>query len=240
VNDVQAFVSLAAYGADLAQRVGQAELACIAAAAGADGVEYRGELQRGGEAEMLEQGRVARVHGLAVVWSSPEGLWGADGALDVAAIARAFDAARALGATLDALLPWLRRTDIELMVENDQTAAAGTVPPLHDFFDRTLSLGERVPMTFDMGNWCWAGDDPLAAAHALSAHVGYIHCKGVQRMPAKWVAVPLEDSCAPWRSILRQLPADVPRAIEFPLEGDDLVQVTRHHLALLRSAEHSA
>ena len=251
MSEAQAFVSLAAYGADLARRVGQAELARIAAAAGADGVEYRGELQRGEATEVQAQGQVAREHGLAVVWSSPEGLWGADGALDLAALARAFDTAQALGATrvkmslgayrrgaaLAALLPWLQRSDIQLMVENDQTAGAGTVPPLHDFFARALALGRHVPMTFDMGNWCWTGEDPLGAAHALAAQVGYIHCKGVQRLPGKWVAVPLEDSCAPWRSVLRRLPSGVPRAIEFPLQGDDLVQVTRRHLALLRSAE---
>lgn len=244
-------ISLTAYGADLALRDGQAALARIAAAAGADGVEFRGELQRGDKDEVREQGEVAKQYGLGVVWSSPEGLWNDAGSLDAAALDRAFTTAQALGATrvkmslggyregtaLEALLPWLRHNCIELVVENDQTARAGTVPPLRDFFAHTTALGERVPMTFDMGNWHWTGEDPLDAAQALGANVGYVHCKGVQRTPAKWIAVPLDQSAAPWRSILRRLPAHVARAIEFPLQGEDLVQVTRHHVELLRSVE---
>lgn len=251
MSPAPAFVSLGAYGRELAARVGQAELARIAALAGADGVEFRAELQRGGADELPAQREVVREHGLAVVWSSPDGLWDADGRLATAAIARAFDMARALGAgrvkmslggyrsgaALDALLPWLQRGDIELIVENDQTDAAGTLPPLLDFFERCQALGQRVPMTFDIGNWCWTGEDPLAAARVLGRQVGYIHCKGVQRLPAQWVAVPLQASAAPWRSVLRQLPGGVPRAIEYPLQGDDLVPLTRAQLALLRATE---
>jgi len=244
-------ISLTAYGADLALRDGQAALARIAAAAGADGVEFRGELQRGHKDEVREQREVAEQHGLSVVWSSPEGLWNDTGSVDAAALDRAFTAALALGATwvkmslggyqegtaLEALLPWLRHDGIELVVENDQTAQAGTVPPLRDFFARTTALGKRVPMTFDMGNWHWTGEDPLDAAQALGANVGYVHCKGVQRTPAKWIAVPLDQSAAPWRGVLRRLPAHVARAIEFPLQGEDLVQVTRGQVELLRSVE---
>ncbi|MBP0629683.1 MULTISPECIES: sugar phosphate isomerase/epimerase [unclassified Cupriavidus] len=250
----QALVSLTAYGAELALREGQAALARIAAAAGADGVEYRGELQRGGSDALREQRAVAEAHGLAVVWSSPEGIWDEAGDVDTAALDRAFGTAHALGAArvkmslggyragaaLDALLPWLQQPGIELVVENDQTSRAGTVPPLQDFFARTAALGRAVPMTFDMGNWHWTGEDPLAAAHALAGQVGYVHCKGVQRTPDKWIAVPLEASAAAWRSVLRGLPAEAPRAIEFPLQGADLVQVTRMHLATLRSAEVAA
>ncbi len=244
-------VSLAAYGAELAQREGQAALARIAAAAGADGVEYRGELQRGHQDELGEQRAVAAQHGLAVVWSSPEGLWNDAGSLDAGALDRAFSVAQALGAmrvkmslgryqagaALEPLLPWLRHAGIELVVENDQTGPAGTLPPLRDFFARAAALGHAIPMTFDMGNWHWNGEDPLDAARVLAGQVGYVHCKGVQRTSAKWIAVPLEASSAPWRSVLRSLPAGAPRAIEFPLQGDDLVQVTRGHLDLLRSVE---
>jgi hypothetical protein len=50
------------------------------------------------------------------------------------------------------------------------------------------------------------------------------------------VAVPLEQSSAPWRSVLRALPADAMRAIEYPLVGEDLCAVTRQALDGLRDA----
>ena len=35
-------------------------------------------------------------------------------------------------------------------------------------------------------------------------------------------------------ALLKTLPDDVPRGIEFPLEGQDLTAVTRHYVELLR------
>jgi len=62
-----------------------------------------------------------------------------------------------------------------------------------------------------------------------------VHCKGVQRQPQRWVAVPLAESAAPWRAVLRALPAGVPWAIEYPLAGDDLIAVTRQQVQQLRA-----
>ena len=62
----------------------------------------------------------------------------------------------------------------------------------------------------------------------------YVHCKGVQRQPQRWVAVPLADSAAPWRTILRAMPGGLPWAIEYPLQGDDLLAVTREQVRSLR------
>ena len=90
-------------------------------------------------------------------------------------------------------------------------------------------------MTFDMGNWHWVGECPQQAARAFGTRVRYVHAKGVQRLPGKWIAVPLADSSAPWRSILRALPPEVPAAIEYPLVGDDLLAVTRAEVAQLRA-----
>jgi len=46
--------------------------------------------------------------------------------------------------------------------------------------------------------------------------------------------VPLLESSAPWRAVLRALPASVPWAIEYPLAGDDLPAVTRREIDQLR------
>jgi sugar phosphate isomerase/epimerase len=136
--------------------------------------------------------------------------------------------------TFSQLAQALAGRGVELVIENDQTVAAGTLPALESFFQAAQQHGLSLPMTFDMGNWHWTGECPQEAARSLGARVGYVHCKGVQRQPAKWVAVPLAESAAPWRSILRALPRGLPWAIEYPLVGDDLLAVTRRELALLR------
>ena len=61
---------------------------------------------------------------------------------------------------------------------------------LQEFFQAADGAGLDLGMTFDMGNWHWVGECPLRAAEALASRVRYVHCKGVQRLPLKWVAVP--------------------------------------------------
>ena len=238
-------VSLSSFGAAEVGRHGQLWCAQLAKAAGADGVEVRGEMLRDAAAEL------PLLAGLASVYSSPEGLWAEGGWLDSAALGRGIAAATVLGArrlkmSIGAFGPgshgslWglkvaLAETRIELLIENDQTVAAGTLPALQTFFDLADRAGVSLGMTFDLGNWHYVGECPMEAARALGHRVRYVHCKGVQRLAAKWAAVPLADSVAPWRAVLRALPADVPRAIEYPLVGDDLLAVTREQIALLRS-----
>ena len=152
VETAPIFVSLSSFGAADVLRDGQARFVHLCHAAGADGVEIRGELLRNGDREIDELAPLIHEAGLTCVYSSPELLW---------------DAAR-----------------------------------------------------------------------QFAPRVRYVHCKGVQRQPTRWIAVPLADSLAPWRSILRSLPADAPRAIEFPLVGEDLTQVTRLAVEGLRN-EHT-
>ena len=248
-----ALISLSSFGADAVRREGQRHYVELAADAGADGVEVRGELLLDGTAELAAIGACARDRGLALVYSSPEGLWDAAQRFDADALERGLRAAHALGARrlkmsiggfapgqaagLAALSRAVAGQPIGLVIENDQTASAGTLPALQAFLDEARQLGLDLGLTFDMGNWHWTGEDPLAAASALEAQVAYVHCKGVQRQPQRWVAVPMAESAAPWRAVLRRLPADAPRAIEYPLQGDDLVGVVRQQLALLRETE---
>jgi hypothetical protein len=74
-----------------------------------------------------------------------------------------------------------------------------------------------------------------AAEVSRHGRVGYIHCKGVQRQPQRWIAVPMTQSSAAWRTMLRSLPGNVPCAIEYPLIGDDLLDVTRTKIQALRA-----
>ena len=244
-------ISLSSYGAAEVRRDGQLRFTRLAHAAGADGVEVRGELLADPAGELPALADAVREAGLQVVYSSPQGLWCDDGALDEAALERGLNAASALrsrrlkmaiggfGANSPATLQTLKqRLDgqlLELLIENDQTAAAGTVPALQQFFARATHAGLQLAMTFDMGNWHWTGECPLQAARSFAGRVAYVHCKGVQRQPQRWVAVPLADSAAPWRAILGMLPAQVPWAIEYPLVGDDLLATTRREVAHLRA-----
>ena len=238
-------ISLSSFGAAEVGRHGQVWCARLALEAGADSVEVRGELLREAAAEL------PALAGLAAVYSSPEGLWTRGGMLDEGALARGLAAAGVLRAprlkmaiggygdgsrdSLARLKALLDEQAIELLIENDQTVTAGTLPALQAFFGAADSARLDLGMTFDMGNWHWLGECPLQAAEALGHRVRYVHCKGVQRLPAKWIAVPLADSAAAWRAVLRALPADVPYAIEYPLIGDDLLAVTREQVAQIRS-----
>ena len=238
-----ALVSLTAFGADEVRRHGQSWFARLARAAGADGVEVRGELLgRDAAGELDALAAQAAEAGLVRVYSSPTGMWDAAGRFDEAAVREGLERADRLGAgwlkmsiggfasrapsELAALRTLLAGHPVELLVENDQTESAGTVP-----------AGVSLGMTFDMGNWHWVGECPLRAADAFASRVRYVHCKGVLRRPDRWVAVPLESSAAPWRAVLRALPAAAPRAIEYPLTGADLARITGQALDALRRME---
>lgn len=244
-------ISLSAFGAAEVRRHGQLWFTRLSDAAGADGVEVRSELVLDAATELPAIAQAVRAANKSVVYSSAEGLWSANGRLDQGALERALEAAHTLGAarlkmaiggfspasddTFALLQDRLLAADTELVIENDQTPGAGTLTALQDFFDTADAHGIFLGMTFDMGNWHWNGECPLQAAAALAPQVRYVHCKGVQRQPRRWVAVPLVESSAPWRAVLRALPATVPWAIEYPLSGDDLLAVTRQEIDQLRS-----
>lgn len=244
-------ISLSAFGSAEVRRHGQLWFTQLSHAAGADGVEVRGELLLDAATELPAIAQAVRAAGKSVVYSSAEGLWSADGALDMRALERALAAARALRAprlkmaiggfgpasrnTFAALQDQLHAAKTELVIENDQTPGAGTLAAMQDFFDTANAHEIFLGMTFDMGNWHWTGECPLQAAAALAQQVRYVHCKGVQRQPRRWVAVPLTESEAPWRAVLRALPTHVPWAIEYPLAGDDLLAVTHQEIGQLRA-----
>ncbi|MCR5868712.1 sugar phosphate isomerase/epimerase [Aquincola sp. J276] len=260
MNEAPLLISLSSFGAAEVRRHGQLWFTRLAAEAGADGVEVRGELLTNAAAELDALADATLQLGLTTVYSSPEGLFAADGTLDDAALDRALAAAARLQAprlkmsiggygaasrsasaeALPALRLRLQQAEgIELVIENDQTPTAGTVRALVPFFEAAADAALPLPMVFDMGNWHWLGECPLQAAQALASRVGYVHCKGVQRLPAKWVAVPLADSAAPWRTLIDAMPRGVPWAIEYPLIGDDLLAVTRTQVDLLRALSRS-
>lgn len=243
-------ISLSSFGAAEVRRHGQLWFANLSFDAGADGVEVRSELVVDELHELAMIRQRAGEENKTLVYSCALPLWTAQGELDTSALNRAIQATLTLGAsrlkmaiggfnpsshsTLDTVQAMIRGLPFDLVIENDHTASAGSLPAVMSFFAATRASTFQPRMTFDIGNWHWAGECPLQAAQALSGNVAYVHCKGVQRLPRQWVAVPLADSSAPWRAVLRALPVGTPWAIEYPLIGDDLLQVTRTEIAQLR------
>ena len=239
----------AAYGNSVVKaRGGQAELLSVIADAKADGVEIRRELFTAGELDSLPAlAEKIKSHGLFAVYSVPFPLFSAGGKLNSDA-SQYFEEARILNArtikfSLGEFMPGqdltplkvvLASSPVKLVVENDQSPDCGILSRINAFMFAAESLHLPLSMTFDMANWLWVGQDPAVAAERLARHVGYVHVKAAQKSSGKWHAVALDDSDGSWEPLLKSLPQDVPRGIEFPLEGDDLTAVTRHYVELLR------
>ncbi len=242
------FVVSAAWGHDRVRAAGgQIAMLPVAAAAGADGIEIRREMFNEQELARLPALAVALAeHHLLACYSAPEPLFLADGTLNPA-LPGLLDEAQTLNAlwlkvslghfsdaqTLDVLREWLAASGVRLVVENDQTSC-GQLPPMQRFSAACQVQRLPVTLTFDMGNWLWVDASPENAARHLAPFVSYIHVKAAAPHDHGYRAVPPDQGGTRWRDLLRALPADVPRGIEFPLEGDDLTAVTRRYVALLR------
>lgn len=248
----QIIVVASAYGNEMVQQLGgQAALLPLIAGAGADGVEIRRELlspQELGNLPALAQ--ALERHQLSAVYSAPEALFTPQHTLNpnlpaLLAEAQALGARR-LKISLGHYLPGFDFTELKialgqyptpLMVENDQTTDCGNLSLLNAFFHAVEASQLPIGMTFDMANWHWVGQDAFAAAEKLAHLVGYIHVKAATQGPRGWRAVALDDSDGSWRALLARLPSEVPRGIEFPLQGDNLQAVTRHYVDVLRAEQ---
>jgi len=245
-----------AFGAEAVRSRGHAAWLGAAAAAGAAGFEVRRELfshEADASLPALHAlGAAVTQHGMWAVYSTPAALYRDDGALDAAALAAAYAEADALGAR------WLKlqlgtfagRADAvtiakigagsraRLVVENGQRERDGSIANFVALFAALEREGaaDAVRMTFDIGNWDWSGQAPLEAAVALAPHVEYVHCKssggqGARRFP---VAPAPDDQL--FAKILRVLPSNAPRGIEFPLDEREPAEDARRRVAWLAAA----
>lgn len=242
-------VVTAAYGhAQIAALGGQTALLPIIQQAGADGVEIRRELlDDAALADLPALAQAVAQHQLQASYSVPDTLF-CDGGEINPRITHYVEEARQLNAQRlkvalghftgalhrETLQAHLAALPCELTVENDQTEQ-GKLAPSVAFFTAIREAGLPITMTFDMGNWCWTGENAFQAAQQLAAQVGYLHVKAAVPHQESFRAIALDEADAGWRDLLQQLPGSVPRGIEFPLEGDDLIAVTRHYVSLLRN-----
>ncbi|OIN45679.1 AP endonuclease [Pseudomonas azotoformans] len=240
-------ISLSSYGADLVRQQGQLSFVEVLAAAGAQRIEWREELLT--HEQPTELAEAAAQQDLESVFSSPLELWVAGRAQPNAELAATLDRAQAYGAQwlkvslgyftdtndLHSLHALLSRHPVQLLVENDQTLHGGRIEPMQRFFSEVERLRLPVKMTFDIGNWQWQDQSALTAARLLGRHVDYLHCKAVARRPdGKLVAVPPgATDLHLWEQLLKHMTQGITRAVEFPLQGDDLIEITTRHIAAL-------
>jgi sugar phosphate isomerase/epimerase len=250
MSSAPVFVTLGAFGADLVRRSGQENFLPVIAAAGATGAEIRRELFAGPYLPLKSLRRAAASLGLRLRYSAPFELFRADATLDLAGLTALMAEADELGAevikiaighyaggvTLDGLRGLVDRSLAEVLVENDQTAHGGRWAPIAAFMADCRRDHIAIHATFDIGNWHWSGDDAEAAARVLAPYVRYVHCKAVIADGERFKAVPIDASDTTWRSLVAAFPRTLPRAIEFPLAGEDRAAVTRRYVDLLAAA----
>ena len=240
-------ISLSSYGADLVRQRGQGSFVDILYAAGAHCIEWREELLTTEDPAQLAD--AAQAKGLESVYSSPMELWLAGQSKPNPQLITALQRAQAFGAKwlkvslgyftdtcdLRTLAQILGKSAVQLLVENDQTLHGGRIEPFQRFFAAVEQHHLPINMTFDIGNWHWQDQSASSAARLLGRHVGYVHCKAVsRRADGKLVAIPPAASDLHlWEQLLRHMAQGVMRAAEYPLQGDDLVQLTTEHVAAL-------
>ena len=247
MNTPAVSISLSSYGADLVRERGQGSFIDILAAAGATRIEWREELLTTEAPALLAQATQAQ--GLESVYSSPMELWLAGQSKPNSELVSALQRAQAFGSKwlkvslgyftdnsdLQTLARLLDTSPVQLLVENDQTLQGGRIEPFQRFFDEVDQHSLPIKMTFDIGNWHWQDQSATSAARLLGRYVGYVHCKAVtRRADGKLVAIPPAASdLQQWERLLRHMDQDVMRAVEYPLQGDDLVQLTTAHVSAL-------
>ena len=247
MNKPPVSISLSSYGADLVRERGQGSFIDVLAAAGATHIEWREELLTVEDPTQLADATQAQ--GLESVYSSPMELWLAGQSKPNPELISALQRAQAFGAKwlkvslgyftdnsdLQTLSRVLGKSAVQLLVENDQTLHGGRIEPFQRFFTEIEQHNLPVKMTFDIGNWHWQDQSAANAARLLGRHVGYVHCKAVtRRADGKLVAIPPAASDLHlWEQLLRHMAQGVMRAAEYPLQGDDLVQLTTEHVAAL-------
>lgn len=240
-------ISLSSYGADLVRARGQLAFVEILAKAGAQRIEWREELLTSEDPRDLA--RAVEQWGLEAVYSSPLELWVAGRSQANPLLSATLKRAQAFGANwlkvslgyftenndLGHLAAVLAEHPVQLLVENDQTLHGGRIEPFQRFFAAIEQQQLPVQMTFDIGNWRWQDQCATSAARLLGRHVGYVHCKAVtRRVDSKLVAIPpTAADVQTWEQLLRHMPQGLARAAEYPLQADDLQQLTFEHVALL-------
>jgi sugar phosphate isomerase/epimerase len=212
------------------------------------GVEIRRELMKKVDQEINLIAKELKKYPLFTVYSAPIELWKENGELNKQELTSVLEEALSLGAqwvkvSLGFYQPQSPIGDLQqllqafpalrLFVENDQTSYGGNIASLHAFFDNAYEV--PVSMTFDVGNWLYAKEQPEEAIKKLGSFVEYIHIKHVIKSSGKLVTTAISnESNEMWKDILKGFSHSIFKALEFPI--DELEQVPSF-ISLVQEAE---
>jgi len=131
------------------------------------------------------------------------------------------DGGRGVRAAAVVAIEHARRLHVPLSLENNSRPPGDRLEDIRDALAHFASplLGTNL----DFVNYVATGQDPLAAIRTLAPWINYVHAKDARRTPEGWRATYLGNGELPLREILAALDATgkvVPFCFEFPGEGD--------------------
>ncbi|MCM2973240.1 sugar phosphate isomerase/epimerase family protein [Larsenimonas suaedae] len=237
------WVCTSAFGRTAGSANGQIQAVEWIAASGAQGVEIREELLDERPGMLASLADALRRSGLSTVYSCARPLFSDNGQLDGDRFLAACERAVRLGirrikvglgnlsldgldSALPALVALFEPLEVGVSIENDQTPGGGDPrhhQALHQALAERLPPSSRPHATLDLGNGCWTGHDLDDSARRLAPWLGYVHCKqGVWRDGQWHASAPDEATLAHWATLWVNWPANLARAIEFPVTPDAL------------------
>ncbi|AMB98937.1 hypothetical protein AWM75_02520 [Aerococcus urinaehominis] len=127
-----------------------------------------------------------------------------------------------VGPEIDRIQELVKNYEIKLVVENDQTQATGSTEYFHDFMINYGFIG--LATCFDVGNFLYIDENPLAAWNRLKDQTAYMHLKQVEKASLTTL-FGLQAGDVPLKAILNQVPADLPVALEAAYQADQVNDV---------------
>lgn len=224
------------FESDVKSGTKQADLVDRVAKLGADGIEVRREYFTDLDSELPEVAKRAKTNNLIVNLSVPDIVFEDDGSLNPK-LDEYFKEGQILGLKkikfntghFDRFTGDLKKDfarfpldEIEMNVENDQTAVSGKVSTIKTFLTAANSAGlTSLGYVYDMGNWGFTHGDAEQAAKELAAFTHYIHLKNVINNNGELTTSDdLDRGMFDWRALLKLLPSDQYYALEYPMATD--------------------
>lgn len=227
-----------AYGDLMAQEsFGQLDMIDSVKGLGFDYIELRSEYFDGSDQELVDLKAANQEAGLTVFLSVPAPLF-EEGLLNPE-LENYFELAQAVGAIqlkvnlgaynqetvatdMTLVNNLIDRFGISLTLENDNTQATGA----SDYFKAFLqdNGNDKVGMCFDVGNFLYFDEDPVAAVKNVLPFVHYVHLKQVEQATNTSLAG-LSVGDVDIVAVLKEVGQVIPVAVECQYKASDIMEV---------------